>query len=502
MTAAIAGRNAQRKSLAPWLKDDVQYYPFQVEDIRRIALMRTETSPGNFLLGSQMGLGKSLQALTVFAIDVVRGKATTLLVVCPVSLRGNWANEIEKFTTFPYIRLGEERDPRRPRVWRQVDAEERRTQIQEFRIGMDGPRVLIANYEQIIAHLDILGRFDMMICDEAHALKNPEAQRTIALHAVRRGRVGLLTGTPILNTVDELWSLLHMIDPKRWPDPQRFKNRYCKFGGFAGRSIVGAKNVNELNRIVAHYMVRRYKRDVLDLAEPYIQKIFVDLHPTQRMLYEQLRDDLKFPDEDGTMQELDNSLEIYLRLSQICGSAGTVPGYEDHSNKLDLLIDEAMDVIRQKDKPIIFTRHRTVHALIMKRLQKAKVGEVFELHGGIPVGHRQFIIDEWTAHKGKLGAPIVCTTQVAGVGLNMTASHDLFFADKGYVPGLHDQAIDRVDRIGQTEPVHVREYITPGTIEKRIERLFELKRGTFNEVVENSVVFAQMLQMIKEDDDE
>lgn len=494
-TTAVAGRDAKRGSLSPWLKDEVEYYPFQVEDIRRLAM-----TP-NFLLGSQMGLGKSLQALTVFAIDVVMGKATTLLIVCPASLRGNWANEIEKFTTFSYIRLGEERDPRRPRVWRQVDAEERRTQIQEFRIGMDGPRILITNYEQIIAHLDMLGRFDMLICDEAHALKNPDAQRTMAVHALRRGRVGLLTGTPILNTVDELWSLLHMIDSKRWSDPQRFKNRYCKFGGFAGRTVVGAKNVNELNKAVGDIMVRRYKRDVLDLKEPFIQKIFVDLHPTQRMLYEQLRDDLKFPDADGNMQELDNSLEIYLRLSQICGSAGTVPGYEDHSNKLDRLIDEAMDVIRQRDKPIIFTRHRTIHSLIVKRLEKAKVKEIFQLHGGVPIPHRQFVVDEWTEQKGSFGAPIVCMTQVAGVGLNMTASHDLFFADKGYVPGLHDQAIDRVDRIGQTEPVHVREYITPGTVEKRIEKLFEMKRGTFNEVVENSVAFARLMQMIKEEEE-
>lgn len=486
---------AQRGSLAPWLKDEVEFYGFQVDDIRRMAFIP------NFLLGSQMGLGKSLQALTVFAIDVVMGKAQTLLIVCPVSLRGNWANEIEKFTTFPYIRLGEERDPRRPRIWRQVDAEARKTQIQEFRIGMDGPRVLIANYEQIISHLDMIGPVDMLICDEAHALKNPDAQRTMAVHAIRRKRVGLLTGTPILNTVDELWSLLHMINPRRWADPDRFKHRYAKMGGFKGQQVVGTKNVNELNKVVGEVMVRRLKRDVLDLKEPFIQKIFVDLSPVQRKLYDDLRNDLKFPGPDGDPVDIDNSLEIYLRLIQICGSAGTVPGYDDISNKLDRLIDDAMDVITQREKPIIFTRHRTVHTLVMQRLQKAKVKEIFELHGDVPMGHRQFIVDEWSAHKGSFGAPIVCMGQVAGVGLNMTASHDLFFADKGYVPGLHDQAIDRADRIGQTEPVHVREYITNGTVENRIEKLFSMKRGTFTEVVENSTVFAKLAQLIKEDDD-
>lgn len=481
-----------RKSMAPWLDDGIVYYDYQIEDVRTAARL------DSFMLGHQMGLGKSLIAITVFTIDIVMGKGETLLVVCPASLRGNWADEFEKFTTIPYVRLGEVRDPRNPSRYKTVSKNLRSLQIRDFRL-MEGPRVLICNYEQIVGHLDELPPFHMMICDEAHVLKNPEAQRTQALHRVRRRRTAILTGTPILNQVDELWSPLHMINPQRWPNYRRFRNRYCQFGGFNGRQVVGAKNVAELNKGVAPYMVRRLKDDVLDLDKPYIQQIMVDLTDVQRTLYDQVMNELFLPDENGNPQDIDNALVKFLRLKQIVGSAGTVPGHDDSSGKLDRMMEDVFScMLNDGGKPIIFTQFRSIHELIMRRLYDAGFTAVFALTGSVPTGERQPIIKSWSDWQDPV--PIVCMVQVAGVGLNMTASHDIFFADKLFVPGLNDQAIDRAHRIGQRHPVHVREYVARGTIEARIERILKTKRGTFNEVVEQTSAIRKIIQMLGEDE--
>jgi SNF2 family DNA or RNA helicase len=481
-----------RKSMAPWLHDSIDYYDYQVEDVRTAARL------DSFLLGHQMGLGKSLIAITTFIVDVMMDKGETLLVVCPASLRGNWADELDKFTTLPYVRLGEVIDPRRPSRYKTVQRTERSKQIKEFR-SMEGPRVLICNYEQIVGHLDELPPFHMMICDEAHVLKNPEAQRTQALHRVRRRRTAILTGTPILNQVDELWSPLHMINPTRWPNYRRFRNRYCQFGGFGGRQVVGAKNVAELNKAVAPFMIRRLKDEVLDLDKPYIQQIMVDLTDVQRDLYDQVMDELFLPDADGNPQDIDNALVKFLRLKQIIGSSATVPGYDDHSSKLDRMMSDVMDCMRNEGgKPIIFTQFRDIHNLIIQRLRAESVSPIYALSGAVPTNERQPIVKAWSQWDGP--TPIVCMVQVAGVGLNMTASHDLFFVDKLFVPGLNDQAIDRAHRIGQTHPVHVREYIARGTIEARIERILRTKRGTFEEVVEQTSAVRKLIDLLKDDD--
>ena len=228
ITEGLTVKGAKRKSLKPWVKDEVEYYQHQVDGIRELCRRKS------FLLADDMGLGKSLQALTVFAIDVAMGYADTAIVVCPVSLKGNWSDEIEKFTRIPCTVL-------------QGTPSYRNQQITMF-LGEEGPRILIVNYEQVVAHLDILdvGRFDVAIFDEAHYLKNPKAKRTKACLNLYSKRSFLLTGTPMLNHIDELWSILHRINPKEYPKYWTFVNRYAVFGGWKDKQIIGVKNEKSL----------------------------------------------------------------------------------------------------------------------------------------------------------------------------------------------------------------------------------------------------------------
>jgi SNF2 family DNA or RNA helicase len=455
-----------RKSLEPWVRDDVEYYPHQIDGVRTLARRKS------FLLGDDMGLGKSLQALTIFAIDVYRGWAKTMLVVCPVTLKGNWADEIEKFTRIPYVLL---------------DGEpiERLKQILEYRM-MEGPRILIVNYEQVVTHKEELDRikFDVACFDEAHYLQNFKAKRTEACLDLWSRRSFLLTGTPMLNHVNGLWPLLHRIDPQQFPDYYRFVNRYAVFGGYKNKSIIGVKNEKQLTEKLQNLMLRRLKKDVLNLPVVQIVERRVDLTPEQRELYDQVVNDLKV-EIDGEIDEIENPLEKFTRLKQICGSTFIFSG-EDHSSKLDLAIEDDLEILENGHRTVVFTQFRPMIELYRQRMAKAnKDVPIFQLHGDVPKSDRVQIVKQW--EQTSTPGVIVCGLQVAGEGLNLVAAQNAAFLDKLFTPGKNQQAIDRLHRIGQslTQPVLIREYMCRNTIESRIKQINAIKSKLFGEIVES-----------------
>lgn len=464
-----------RKSLAPWIKDDIEYYDYQVEGVRWGIVRKS------FILGDDMGLGKSLTALTIFAADVFRGWYSKAIVVCPATLKGNWADEIEKFTSFPYVVL-------------EGTPEERTKQLVQFMI-IQGPKVLIVNYEQVAPHLKALNAigFDVAIFDECHYLKNPGAKRTEACMELYSKRSFMLSGTPILNHVDEAWTLLSRTGVYD-KGPYAFNNRYLVYGGYKNKSVVGVKNEKEVTDMLQSVMLRRLKKDVLDLPEVQIIERRVDLTPQQRTLYDTVIDDLKLEriDQDEP-DEIDNALTKFLRLKEICGTTYKFSG-EDHSSKLDLAISDDLEILENGHRIVVFTQFRDVQARYIARLQAAKKDvPIWELNGDTPMAQRQPLVKEWgmTMESGV----IVCMLQVAGVGLNMTAARHGSFLDKLFTPGMNQQAIDRMHRIGAnaTQPVQIREYIARNTIENRVNQILKIKKKIFGEIIETDPRWKQKL---------
>lgn len=494
MTAVLA----PRKSLEPILKDEVEFYDHQIEGVRRLARLKS------FLLADDMGLGKSLQALTVFAIDAKLGKAETCIIVCPVTLRANWADEIEKFTRLPYTLFGEveERVGHRERL-RKLTPAWREEQLHQFIHG-HGPRVLIANYEQLASpkHAATLKgfTFDVAIFDEAHYIKNPNAARSKASLELKSGRNFMLTGTPILNQVDELWSILHKIDPVKWPKYWTFKNRYCVFGGYKDKQIIGTKNQTELVAALGEVMLRRVKKDVLTLPEPYITQVKVGLSDLQRQLYDSVEEDLRLGESD-----IDNALTKFLRLKQICGTPACLDdgSYADDSLKLDRAVEIILEQNASGEKVVVFTQFRGVLKALAERLHKSgSNAPIYQLHGDIPTDSRVGEVKLWGAERGP--SNLLCMTQVAGIGLNMTKASVCVFIDKLFVPGLNRQAIDRLYRIGQdeTKPVQVFELIARGTIESRVEQILRSKSKLFGEIVEGGVGMRALLEALMNEEEE
>ncbi len=470
---------ATRKSLH-YINDEVEYFQHQIEGVRWGAKHH------NILIADEMGLGKTLEALTIVAVDFEKEWASRVCVVAPATLKGNWQEELDKFTTFTYHVLD-------------GTPNQRRQQLESF--DENGLQFLIINPEQIVAHLEELNalKFDIEIVDEAHIFKNPKAKRTKAWHKFRVPRHILVTGSPMLNHVNELWSLLHRLDPDRFSKYWAFVSRYCVFGGFRDKQIVGVKNEAELHRILTEYMLRRRKADVLDLPEKQIISIPVDLLPEQKKLYNEINDEmmLSLPGADASPMEINNALTKFLRLKQVCGTTAAFEGYADHSSKLDLVVSRIEELIDNGDRVVVWTQFRAVLACLEARLK----GQCYSLHGDVPIPKRTKVVRDWSTDRP---LPLLAMIQVAGVGLNMTAASKALKVDKLFVPKLNEQCDDRLHRIGTdtTQPVQIYELIARHTIEQRIETILRRKTRVFGVIVDESDFKRKLVRAMMSEDDE
>ena len=475
--------SATRKSL-DWIPDSLEFYPHQVDGVRELARM------GSGILADEMGLGKSIQALTVFAVDVQANWATRLLIVAPATLKGNWYAEIKEHTLFDHVVvLGS--SPDADGRWKNLPPKKRDEQMAQFAERATAfpsePCIMIANYELIEKHVDALNalNFDVVIYDEAHSMKNPRAKRTKACMKLKGKRHVPLTGSPMLNHVNELWALLHRVDPKGYPNYYVFQSRYCVFGGFKDKQIVGVKNEKELTERLNKVMIRRLKADVLDLPEKQRIQVTVPLHPDQQDLYDQVKNELYLPDPDeATGEDIANALTMFLRLKQICGTTACIEGYEDKSYKLDRVEEDLNELIENGHKVVVFTQFRGVLGALEARLEPYGM-PLTVLHGDVPKDDRVPLIQRWSADPEP--GVVLAMHQVAGVGLNMTAARHMLMVDKLFVPKLNEQSEDRIHRIGadKTQPVQYREYICEGTVEYRVEQILRRKNRIFNDVVED-----------------
>lgn len=484
---------SNRGTLEPFIKDEVKFYEHQVECVRGWWKKRS------FILADDMGLGKSLQALSIYGMRLwVQNKKGMplgdMLVVCPVSLKYNWLDEIDRFTGYHGMVL--EGAPAK-----------RRKQLEMF-ASLPAPKVLIVNYEQVIAHLKELNdlEFDMVAADEAHYLKNHKSKRTKAYRGLKAKSHLMLTGTPLLNNPSELWVMLDRVAPGKWGTYYQFIRRYCAFGGYEGKQILGVKNEAELRQKMAPYMLRRLKKDVLDLPEVQIIRRELRLLPEQKKVYNEIIEMMRIQDADENSAmgaNIDNPLTKYLRLKQVCGTLATVLGPDkDVSCKLDAAIEDMETFISNGEKVVVFTQFRGVLDAYSKRLEKnfPKV-TLFYLHGGIDKDDRQNIAKAWASVDGP--AIILGTFPVMSVGLNLTAAKVMQFLDKDYVPAINQQAIDRCNRIGAstTQPIQVFEYIAAKTAEERIEKLLEQKIAINDAVIEKKTAptfGADMMKLLEE----
>lgn len=417
----------------------------------------------------------SLQALAVAAIDFELGTARKVLIVCPSTLKDNWAAEIEEHTRFNAIVTP---TPGTPKSRQKV--------LEQFRTDPEVD-ICIMHYEQVKGHLEDVNaaNVDIVIFDEAHYIKGHKSQRTKACHKIAAKRAFLLTGSPMLNSPHELWSLLHRINPQEFPRYWTFVQRFCVFGGYKDKEIVGVKNQIELLEILDRYMLRRKKSEMVKLPEKNFVPVIVPLSPLQRKLYEEAESELRLeiPDEPEPL-ELENAMVKTLKLKQITGTPATL-GFPDESTKLDRCMEITQELIDNGEKVVIWTQFRGVLEAVERRLREAKI-PVWSLHGDVPGAKRVPLVHDWRDSQ-RPGA-MLAMLQVGGVGLDFTAASNMIFIDKLYTPAMNDQAVDRCHRLSmdRSKPVTIYELRAAKTVEDRVEKILAKKRKMNDEVIDNT----------------
>ncbi len=467
-----------RGSLDHWIRRDAILKPYQEEGVRWLKNKR------GAILGDEMGLGKTIQALFTFGMHTWtrvkknKNNRCTMIAVVPASIRMNWADEIEKFTYFDYT------------VLRGSNQMKRFQELEAFRKNPNH-RILVINYEQVGDHLWHLNQLncDLLVVDEAHRMKNRETKTYKDVSQITTLRRLAMTGTPMTNQVDDLWTLLDFVTPGQWGTFAGFKARFCVMGGFNGKQVMAVKNSRQLNARLNQVMLRREIDSVIELPEINVVKRMVSLVDRPREMYNYLSTEHLLRKYVPTMTEeeeegLEWPMVRALRMRQICSSTCTLLPTWDESPKLDLAIEDAVEILENGHKLIVFTQFRPIVTAYMRRLEAARPGTpVYEIHGSVDKDKRVGVVKKWSEEEG----PAVCIgiIKAMGVGLNMTAANHCQFIDREFSPALNDQAVGRLRRVGSEHhpSIQVLEYMVRNSMENRVEVIVQEKKHSFDEVI-------------------
>jgi SNF2 family DNA or RNA helicase len=426
---------------------------------------------GNCLLGDDQGTGKTLQA-------IVAAESTqhhqNVLVVCPNTLKGVWAQEHAKWTAHPdtpvaVIEAGSRAQQQDAFTggWVVVNYEALRAEavFRKERV----PRTL--KMRQVLDGAATRARFywnrrwDWVILDEAHRLKGRDTQTYQAVQALQARRLLCLTGTPLQNEPGELWTLLHLLDPGRYSSYWRFFGLYVDYTEdpfYGRREIHGVRNEHLLRREIAPIVLRRTKAEVLPYLPPKTyQTVPVGMTPTQRKAYREMHREMYLTLSSGDELEARSVVAQILRLRQLLSTPANFD-LPDRSGKLDAAVELIQDA---PGKVVVFTLFRRTVACLGARLQRAKIPHA-ELLGGMSTAEVEAAKAALNTGEARV---LVATLGAGGVGHTLTGASTVLFVDQHWNPAMQEQAVDRLHRIGQEEPVRVLNLVVPGTVDDLVE---------------------------------
>jgi superfamily II DNA or RNA helicase len=433
--------------------------PYQKEGVFWLHFLRENQLGG--ILADEMGLGKTLQILTY-----LRAARPPSLVVCPASLLFNWRREAERFT--PGLKV------------LSIDGPDRSTRFRS-----------IPEYDLVLTSYPLLRRdvhayrsfhFGAIILDEATHIKNPDTQNAQAASALRGDQRFVLTGTPVENSVRDLWSIMNFVLPGYLGSREEFRDRY--------ELPIGRGSEPERRRLAKRLrpvMLRRLKRDVLkDLPEKLEQTAYCDLSDEQHELYGKLQAEGRkkldlMTRAMGSPQARMTMLTTLLRLRQACCDIrllGQEPA--SRSGKLDLLLELLEEAIDGGHRVLVFSQFVSMLSLIRQELDVLEIPYCY-LDGSTK--DRGAEVDRF---QKQAEIPLfLISLKAGGVGLNLAAADTVFHFDPWWNPAVEDQATDRAHRLGQERVVTSYKLITRGTVEEKILALQTKKREVIDATVES-----------------
>lgn len=413
------------------------------------------------LIGDEMGLGKTVQAIALINI----GRPEKVLIICPATLKLNWQKECARWLT----------DIRLVHVLKSGDA------------FPTQPDIVVMNYDIATKYKDqIRGiEWDMLICDEAHYMKNPRAQRTTAIlgkgkkeKGVRAAKKVFLTGTPITNRPVELWPLVNYLFPVVFAEFWPFAKRYCgaHYNGY-GWDFTGASDLEHLQQSLRSAgMIRRLKKDVLtELPEKIRQVISLPSDSVSRLIRR----------ENEHAAELERRVKSIKQEAKRMKAAGNIDGYRDAVGqlrqaygvafeemaairkelalaKIPFVIEHLTDIIESGEKVVVMAHHREV----VDQLQNHFGLSAVKLYGGMSDGEKEHSVTRF--QMDDTCRLFIGSIRAAGVGITLTASSNVVFAELDWTPANVLQAEDRCHRIGQTQSVLVQHLVFDGSLDAKM----------------------------------
>ena len=437
---------------------NTQLYPYQKEGIRFAA------KAGRAIIADEMGLGKTIQAIGTAELLLREGFVDNILIVCPTSLKYQWKREIERFTHREVLVI-EGLHTRRLKQYK-----------------MPQPYKIVS-YNSVCNDLKVLRRMetDMVIMDEVQRLKNWDKQIACAARHINSQYTVLLSGTPLENKLEELYSIVELADQFALAPYYKFRNDHilCDETG----KVIGYQNLNTIKKRLQHIMIRRRKSDVhLQLPGRMDQNLFVPMTKEQREMHEEFKSGvaalvLKWK-RMHFLSEKDRK-RLLLLLSQmrmVCDSTFIL----DQQSRYDTKIDELMNILDSylvggNGKVVVFSGWERMTRLVAQELTQR--GVRFEyLHGGIPSAKRKDLVNNFTDQPD---SRVFLSTDAGSTGLNLQAASLIVNLDLPWNPAVLEQRIARIYRIGQQRNIQVINLVSADSFEEQMIARLKFKSSLF-----------------------
>ncbi|MFC3799976.1 SNF2 helicase associated domain-containing protein [Cohnella sp. GCM10012308] len=411
------------------------------------------------VLADDMGLGKTLQGIAFIAsvVEEIRATGRPALIVSPASLIFNWKHELSRFAPGLRVRMAA------------GDKQERLGTL----TGMEDADVVITSYPLLRRDMELYGelKFYCLFLDEAQAIKNHATQTAQAVGRIQAGIRFALTGTPIENSLDELWSLYDAVFPDLFGSRREFAS--------LSRELVAKR--------VRPFLLRRMKRDVLKELPDKIETLqHSELTDDQKKLYvaylSRLQTEtLQQLEHDGFQKSRMRILAGLTRLRQLCCHPSLfVEGYEGSSGKLDQLLEIVGDALDAGKRILLFSQFTSMLAIIREELSLRSL-PCFYLDGQTPAAERVELCRRFNEGENDI---FLISLRAGGTGLNLTGADTVILYDLWWNPAVEQQAADRAHRIGQKNVVQVIKLVAEGTIEEKMVELQQRKRDLIAEVIQ------------------
>ena len=423
------------------------------------------------ILADDMGLGKTIQLLSLIAAQSPQAGPT--LLVCPMSLVGNWQREATRFT--PDLRV---------HVHHGAD-----------RLDAEGFAAAAAEADLVITSYGVATRdraalstltWARVVCDEAQNIKNHATKQARAIRALPAATRIALTGTPVENRLSDLWSIMEFTNPGLLGPAERFRENYAIPIERHGSDDAA----RALQRLTQPFLLRRLKTDktiISDLPDKQEMKVWCNLTAEQASLYAATVADMLARIEEATddISRRGLVLATMAKLKQVCnhpahllGDGSRLPGRSGKLARLEEICDE---IVAEGDKALCFTQYAEFGRMLQPHLAGRLGCPVLFLHGGTPKRQRDALVETFAS----LDEPalFLLSLKAGGTGLNLTAASHVIHVDRWWNPAVEDQATDRAFRIGQRRNVQVRKFVCVGTLEERIDAMIEEKKALADRVV-------------------